>query len=151
MGQRIVVDNEDLERIMKYRWSTWWNKKRRKFECPVTYINYKHTRLSRFLINAPKGFQVDHINRNSLDNRKKNLRLCDNSINGHNRGLFRKNKTGFMGVYFDKYHKSYRAEIRLNNKKCFLGYFKTTKEASVIYERTKRDYLRGRESWLALV
>mgnify|MGYP001619698141 CR=1 FL=1 len=141
LGQTIVIDDDDFERVSHHRWFTWFDKRKQKYVCPLTQIKDKHTVLSRFLLNAPKGLQVDHINKNVLDNRKINLRLCNNSINGHNRSIFKKNKTGFQGVYYDKYHKKYRAETRINGKKCFLGYFNSSKEASEVYEEKVKIYI----------
>ena len=141
LGQTITIDNEDLERISQHSWSTSWSKKRLFFVCPGACINYKWVILSRFLMNPPKDKQVDHINRNVLDNRRSNLRVCTNSINGHNRGLFKKNKLGLSGVYFDKYHKKYRSEIKLNSKRFFLGYFKDPQTAHAAYLQHKADYL----------
>lgn len=132
LGKEIVVDDKDFERIKIRKWSTGLNKKRNQWHCPVASFNGKNIILSRFILNALPNFQVDHINRNVFDNRRTNLRLCDNSTNGHNRGLFKNNTSGFKGVYFDKYHKKWRAEIK-KYKKIFLGYFKTKEEAVLAY------------------
>jgi len=57
----------------------------------------KHIQLSRFVMNAKKGEIVDHIYRNPLDNRRKNLRIVTPRQNGLNRRC--RSKTGFIGVY----------------------------------------------------
>jgi|WetSurMetagenome_2_1015567.scaffolds.fasta_scaffold201225_2 hypothetical protein len=139
--QTIIIDNEDYEKVSKHSWSTSWSEKKQRFCCPSSCINYKSIILSRFLINAPSELQVDHINKDVFDNRKINLRICNNSINGHNRNVFKKNKLKVAGVYFDKYHKKFRAEIQLNGKKIMLGYFSELKRASDIYQQTKVSYL----------
>lgn len=136
-----MVDDEDFERVSRHTWSTSLNKKKSRLTCPRTCINYKMVFLSRFLLNAPKGLQVDHINRDVFDNRTSNLRLCTNSTNGHNRGMLRSNKTGYSGVYYDKYHKRYRAEIRIRDKKHFLGYFSNPEDAYRMYILTKQEML----------
>ncbi len=65
---------------------------------------------------------VDHINGNTLDNRRENLRVCSNAENLRNR---RKppsdNKSGVMGVMFCKQTGKWAAELRLARKKIWLG------------------------------
>ncbi|MGB8226597.1 MAG: HNH endonuclease [Sedimentisphaerales bacterium] len=56
----------------------------------------KHVPLARFVMNAKKGEIVDHINRDPLDNRRKNLRIVNGRQNGLNKK--RKNQAGFLGV-----------------------------------------------------
>jgi predicted transcriptional regulator len=48
-----------------------------------------------------------------------------------------------MGVYYDKYHKKYRSEIKINNKKKFLGYFDTPKEAHKIYIKEVDNFFKN--------
>lgn len=76
---------------------------------------------------------VDHINCNGRDNRWENLRLANNSQNGYNARLSRRNKFGFKGVYLNKRDGTYTAEIRNNWKKYHLGTFKTPEEAHQAY------------------
>lgn len=80
---------------------------------------------------------IDHINRNTSDNRIVNLRECTQSENILNASLNRNNKTGFKGVSFDKRKGLYRACTSKNRKQIFLGYFKTAEEA---HERYKKEY-----------
>ena len=59
--------------------------------------------------------QIDHINRNGLDNRILNLREVTASENCKNRGLKSSNKTGITGVYFHKLTKKWAAQISFKN------------------------------------
>lgn len=83
--------------------------------------------LHRLITEAPKGKVVDHINRNTLDNRKSNLKVCTIQENLRNQKR-PNNKTGHTGVAVHPSGK-YTAQIKHNYKKVHLGVFKTIKEA----------------------
>lgn len=53
----------------------------------------------------------DHINRNTFDNRRCNLRKCTDSDNIKNRGKLKSNTSGFTGVHFDDKHQLWIARI----------------------------------------
>lgn len=76
--------------------------------------------------------QVDHINRNPLDNRRENLRVVSASENQFNkRLLFRNNTSGYKGVSLHKKSGRYSAFIQENGKRRWLGYsFKTAEDAA---------------------
>jgi hypothetical protein len=110
----VLIDSEDFEKISKLSWFVKHN------NYVYTQINRKTFHLHRFLINAPSGYDVDHINRNPLDNRKQNLRLCTRSQNNMN-------KNGIRGV--SKFRDKWRARIKKDGKEIHLGLFSTFKEA----------------------
>lgn len=101
-GRKIVslVDNEDVVKIKKYKWHVGSGE----------YVsNPKMGRLSRFLMDLSRGFapndrantfseEVDHINRNRLDNRKSNLRIVTRLGNMQNKNVYQNNSTGHVGV-----------------------------------------------------
>ena len=71
------------------------------------------------------GKIVDHINGNSLDNRKANLRICTQSQNMINRIKQKNNKSGYIGVCLYKGNSinKWRASIMQNKKQISIGYF----------------------------
>lgn len=89
--------------------------------------------LHAFLMNAPKGTQVDHINGDKLDNRRSNLRIVTHQLNQVNRKrLNRNNNSGLRGVaYAPRYSlkKPWRAQITVNRKNLNLGFFASKEEA----------------------
>ena len=54
--------------------------------------------LHRWLMNCPKGKEVDHINNKPWDNRRSNLRVCTKDQNLSNRRVFKNSQTGYKGV-----------------------------------------------------
>jgi len=83
------------------------------------------------------GFQIDHINRNKLDNRRENLRLVSYSSNANNSEKVINSK----GYYWDSQCKQYRSQIRINGKRIHLGSFNSPEEARKAYVEAKNKRL----------
>lgn len=77
---------------------------------------------------------VDHINGNGLDNRRCNLRLCNNGQNNANKSRQRNNKSGYKGVSWNTSHKKWRAAIKKDKKTQFIGYFDDPRVAYEAYK-----------------
>src|SRR5699024_4388440 len=90
-------------------------------------INGRLARFHRHLLNFPEEI-VDHINRDKLDNRKMNLRLCSPTENSRNISIAKNNKSGVTGVEKMSNGK-WRARIMVDRKGIHLGSFKTLEEA----------------------
>lgn len=76
-------------------------------------------RLMAYAFNLPKpddAIEVDHINRDSFDNKLSNLRWTTKIQNSLNKGLSKKNISGFRGVSFNQKDKKWRASISINGK-----------------------------------
>lgn len=86
----------------------------------------------------PEG-QIDHINGNSLDDRPCNLREATVTQNAWNHKRRAKTSPTPMGVrrWTDS---RFQARIAVNKKQISLGVFKTAEEASVAYQRARREY-----------
>ena len=83
------------------------------------------------------GFQIDHINRNKLDNRRENLRLISHSGNTNNSEKIINAK----GYYWYSARKKYRSQIRINGKVIALGSFNSPEEARKAYVQAKNEWL----------
>jgi hypothetical protein len=88
----------------------------------------------------PDGHQVDHIDRNPLNNMIENLRLATPTQNRLNRTATRTNKLGVKGVCWHRQNKKYVARIGINGSKIFLGYFDDLNEAALAYENASAKY-----------
>jgi hypothetical protein len=89
-------------------------------------------------MNCPDGMHVDHINHNTLDNRKENLRICTNSENQMNKGKYKNNKSGYKGVCLKKSTGKWSASIKINKKQKYLGCFDDPKDAYRAYCNASR-------------
>jgi len=96
-------------------------------------------------IKIPKGYIVDHINGDTLDNRRENLQVITYQENQWKRKLDIKNKTEIKGVYYDPTAKErkFRAAIWLNNKLAYQKRFETKEEAAKAISE-KRKELHGK-------
>jgi hypothetical protein len=87
-----------------------------------------------------QGFLVDHINRNSLDNRRENLRLATFSLNNANSQKRSNNTTGYRGVYWIKQKQKWHSRIQVNNKTICLGTFNNSIDAAKAYDKASHKY-----------
>lgn len=102
--------------------------------------NQKTIYMHRILKPCIDKEQIDHINRDSLDNRKNNLRICNHSQNQMNRGKQNANTSGYKGVTWDKYAGRWLSSIKLNGKLINLGRFKTKEETALAYNEGAKKY-----------
>jgi hypothetical protein len=87
------------------------------------------------------GFKnYDHINRNSLDNRECNLRKATILENSRNRSKTKRNKSGFIGVYWIERCKKWRSSIGINHKLIYLGYYVNIRDAIIARLKAELQY-----------
>jgi hypothetical protein len=123
-----MIDEDDLPRVLAVgRWFANWH---RLGQC--YYVKAKKGRilLHRFVMDAPAGYVVDHINHNTLDCRKANLRVCTHSENMQNRQrAHRHSRSGVRGVQQVGGEQRWRVRIRVNNQLHHIGTFTTLEDA----------------------
>lgn len=133
-GFVVLVDDEDVALVNKYRWSVYRDKYPIILHRSGPHSNRLVIQLPRLLMDAPKGMEVDHINGDRLDNRRSNLRVCSHAENMRNRKRRVDNRSGYKGVYWDPARSSWRAEIRHNKRVYWLGRFDSVKDAARAYD-----------------
>lgn len=134
-GQIIIIDYEDLELYNSRSWSilnggyVWSN-----------VGDLPRTGLHNLIMNYYGNLDIDHKNRNKLDNRKENLRLCTVSQNHMNKRPYvlwnqSKNASQYKGVCWHIHKKKWMVTIQFMKHKHFVGYFKDEIEAAKAYDK----------------
>jgi len=91
---------------------------------------------SRLLMNPQNGMVVDHINGDTLDNRRSNLRVCTQAQNLRNRKMSKCSSSGFKGVYATG--ERWRARITSKGDRFYLGSFDNPEAAHEAYCRAAK-------------
>lgn len=134
-GYIAIIDAADAELVGQWNWLAQIRPGGKVYAGRSQWSNGKHVgiRMHRFLLDAPAGFEIDHINTDGLDNRRANLRIATTSENQRNRGATRLNTSGFKGVSFIKCSGKWRSEIKVNKKTIYLGQHATPETAYAAY------------------
>ncbi len=125
----IIIDKEDYDLVKNYQWHI--ENSRRDLQYGQTTIRgvtpIKTMRIHRMLM--PDSIQIDHINHNGLDNRRCNLRACNNRENNCNKNFQMNSKSGYTGIRYNEKVGSYYVRIMVHKKEISLGHYKTLEEA----------------------
>ena len=97
-------------------------------------------RLAFFYMMGRWPYIVDHINRDTTDNRWCNLREADESINGHNGGSYSTSDTGIRGVCYRKRTGRFRATLTIRGKRVLDREFPTKEGASIAYAEARERF-----------
>lgn len=128
----VLIDDDDFERVSKFKWHL------REEKNGTLYVDGTTQSLHRFIMGAEKGTIVDHINRDTLDNQKSNLRFVSKNQNCWNTKKYKKNPENEslpMGVRLKG--KNFWARIKYNNVGYSLGKYATVEEAEKVHTKAK--------------
>lgn len=106
----------------------------------VTYMAHRIAWIMYGNEPPPDHMHLDHVNGNSLDNRRENLRIASTNENARNCRMSSANRHGIKGIYWAKRDRVWRASIRLNYKTIHLGSFLTKGLAAVAYAKASIRY-----------
>jgi len=145
-GLTTIVDDIDYERAKRFKWLAM--KKVRK--CGTTFYAAREFRtfgerftvlLHTFILGEPEnGYVIDHINGNSLDNRRLNLRYCTIGQNLMNSRKRINCTSKYKGVHWDSNSKKFKAQIQINGKRTHIGLFNKEIDAANAYDKYAEKY-----------
>lgn len=142
-GAEAIIDETDAD-LTAVKWSmatvgyAFRNRSRRAHTEGPAIIWLHRVIMERILgTPLPKG-EVDHVNRNKLDNRRANLRMSDRSLNSANREMQCNNSTGYRGVYPSRNKRRWRVAIGFYGENIHLGVYDTPEEAARVYDAAAR-------------
>lgn len=139
---RVKIDKEDVEKCKELTWIISHNKKLHSWYIQNnTWTNgvCKTLPLHRYLMECPKSMEIDHINRQTLDNRKCNLQVVTREQNVENRGVTRRSTTGILNVY--KYGKKYQVGVTKNGVRHKVLGIETIEEAKEIAKNLRNTLM----------
>lgn len=148
---RSIIDIDMIEKIIDYKW----------YLRPDNYVatnNYNGEYKYLHSLILPTELKVDHIDRNRLNNRRKNLREATNIENAQNSSIRSNNSSGFTGVEFIKSASKWKAVITVNKKRIQLGRFEKKEDAVLARRNAEKKYFgefspttrEDNESWMKL-
>jgi hypothetical protein len=136
-GFEIQVSDEDFGFLNLRNWEVTNNGQ------SVRSTELKHEPIAKAILKSRGVYakqEVDHKDRNPLNNQFENLRPANRQQNGANRGVFSNNTTGCKGVSFDRPTGKYLAHIRVKGLLLHIGRFQKLEEAGKAYDRAARKY-----------
>ena len=137
-GKIAIVNNQDFKWLNKFK---WYASVSRGYFRAARKLDGKKIYMSREIANKYEdicGFIIDHINHNTLDNRRRNLRLVTKSQNLANSKIIRKNRSIHKGLTWKKGH--WEVRIQVGGKMYYPGCTKDIKEAIKIYNTAAKKY-----------
>jgi len=133
-GEFALVDDEDYPEITKHKWSYDVRPNGKVYVTRQIWKGHRKIYLHRELMGAIPGQEVDHINGDGLDCRRRNLRLCTHRQNSWNGRLLKNNTSGYHGVSWKKNRKRWQVTMRIDGEYLPRGTFKTKEEAARRYD-----------------
>jgi len=137
-----IIDVEDFEKVNSHN-GAWFSQISKGMETLYVVSNIKDgdnrrgIRLHRLIMDTPAGLVVDHINHDTLDNTRNNLRNVTVSENLQNQNIQRMSKSGYRGVIWFKPTGKWMVRVTVSKKSKFIGYFTDVDEAGRVAHESR--------------
>jgi len=135
------IDIDDLEKVIHFRgvngrlrWIAHDSSEINAVWGNYVFATDRKTRLHRLIMNLDDPtLIIDHINGDTFDNRKSNLRIITRAENNKNMRMHINNTSGGTGVSLDPRNNNFKVNIQLHGKKMFIGTFDSLEHANIAY------------------
>lgn len=134
-GQEYKIDVDDYNLVSQYVWHVDAN------GYVITKVNgrvIKQHRLVMGIVDDDR-YEVDHIEHDTLDNRKSKLRLADRSLNCFNRRIGKGNRSGIIGVFWMSSANKWAAQIAVDKNRHYLGVFDSKEDAAAARKKAENE------------
>ena len=127
-----TIDIEDVDKIKNYKWSLS-RKNGKPVKVSTSQFCKKRISIQHIIlgITPSREAMIDHIDTNPLNNKKNNLRMCNNTENCRNTGVGKNNMWGYKGV--KKRGNRWGSRIMVDRKELWLGTFGNKEDAAMAY------------------
>jgi hypothetical protein len=141
-----LVDAADYEVVNRHRWNVGSTpgKPLRASRLKGSRPSRRKVQLAREILGLPLGRypEVDHINGDTLDCRRSNLRAVTSAQNHQNRhGAQRNSRSGVRGVHWDEWTGKWKAQVKLRGKGHTLGRYDSIAEAEAVAVAFRREHM----------
>jgi len=141
-GRFALVDDADYKWLSLHKWTLFPRKDRRGN--PLTPYAYrkegrKTVLMHRVIVGAKRGQYTDHKNRNGLDNRRANLRICTQRQNNFNRGSKRGSSSQYKGVHWCNRSQRWIAKAHIGGKAYHFYQGTDERKAALAYNAGIKD------------
>ena len=141
-GLQTLVDDCDHGWLSRWAWSPFYRQGR--VRGAARWVLGKTIILHREIMNAPAGLEVDHIDHDTLNNQRVNLRICTHAENLRNRVKWhragRPPSSEYKGVWFSPKDNRWIAHISIDSRLKHLGSFRTEVAAALAYDAAAREH-----------
>jgi hypothetical protein len=141
-GVEAIIDASDIEKVSQYLWHAF--KHRQTFYARTKVLGScgkkKTTYMHRMITQAADGVEIDHIDRNGLNNTRSNLRPATPAQNRVNSKLRATSISGVKGVSWLPKRKKWFAHIGMNGKTKSLGVFERKEDAIAAREAALKHF-----------
>lgn len=146
-GQQTEVDDEDFEWLNEFKWYAAFKSSYANGGGYMAVRNvkprklYMHREILMRILERQLDSKeyVDHIDGNSLNNKRNNLRVVTPQQSAINRDYTSINKSGYRGVSWFKRTGKWQVYIKIGGKAKFLGYFDTAETAGNVYRKAAEE------------